>query len=127
MEGQNDFAMMKEVLSRRFARTEEALPDLVVVDGGKGQLSQAVAILEELNVQGVDVVGLAKARTEKDFKSKEVKASMERVFIPNRKNPIVLYSGTPVSNLLTHLRDEAHRFAITYHRKLRSKRTLGVT
>ncbi len=125
VEGSNDFAMMKEVLARRFAKTDEALPDLVVVDGGKGQLSQAVAILEELNVQGVDVVGLAKARTEKDFQSKEVKSSLERIFIPNRKNPISLYSGTPVSNLLTHLRDEAHRFAITYHRKVREKRILG--
>jgi excinuclease ABC subunit C len=122
--GANDFAMMKEVLNRRFSRTEEALPDLVVVDGGKGQLSQAVAILDELAVQGVGVVGLAKARVEKDFRATEVASSMERIFIPNRKNPVPLEPHTDAYKLLTHVRDEAHRFAITYHRLLRSKRSL---
>ncbi len=125
VEGSNDFATMREVLGRRFAHTEEDLPDLVVVDGGKGQLSQAVAILEELQVQGVAVVGLAKARTESDFKSSEVKSSFERIFIPNRKNPVPLLPHTAAYKLLTHIRDEAHRFAITYHRLIRSKRTLG--
>lgn len=124
VEGSNDFAMMKEVLGRRFSNTEEDLPDLVVVDGGKGQLSQAVAIFEELGVQGVGVVGLAKARTERDFKATEVHASNERVFIPNRKNPVPLHSHMPAFKLLTHVRDEAHRFAISYHRLLRSKRSL---
>jgi excinuclease ABC subunit C len=128
--GSNDFAMMREVLDRRFSHASEGgeperLPDLVVVDGGKGQLSQAVAILTELNVQGVDVVGLAKARTESDFKSAEVRSSMERVFIPNRKNPVPLLPHTGAYKLLTHVRDEAHRFAISYHRLLRSKRSLG--
>ena len=124
VEGANDFATMKEVLGRRFSNTDEALPDLVVVDGGKGQLSQAVAIMEELNIQGVGVVGLAKARTESDFKSSELKSSLERIFIPNRKNPIPLLPHTEAYKLLTHVRDEAHRFAITYHRLLRSKRSL---
>src|SRR5262249_30285037 len=64
VEGSNDFASMREVLGRRFSHAEEQNPDLVVVDGGKGQLAQAVAIMQELGVQGVDVVGLAKARTE---------------------------------------------------------------
>jgi excinuclease ABC subunit C len=122
--GSNDLAMMKEVLGRRFAKLEEALPDLVVVDGGKGQLSQATAILEELGVQGVGVVGLAKARTESDFKSKEVRSSMERIFIPGRKNPVSLLPHTEAYKLLTHVRDEAHRFAINYHRLLRSKKSL---
>lgn len=124
VEGSNDFAMMKEVLERRFSKTEEELPDLVVVDGGKGQLSQATAILEELSVQGVEVVGLAKARTERDFQAKEVKSSSERIFIPNRKNPVPLLPHSSAFKLLTHIRDEAHRFAITYHRVLRSKRSL---
>ncbi|MEO5969075.1 MAG: excinuclease ABC subunit UvrC [Bdellovibrionia bacterium] len=124
VEGSNDFAMMKEVLDRRFSRTEEELPDLVVVDGGKGQLSQAVAILDELSVQGVGVVGLAKARVQSDFKATEVKSSFERIFIPNRKNPVSLLPHTRAYKLLTHVRDEAHRFAVTYHRVLRSKRTL---
>lgn len=124
VEGSNDFAMMREVLGRRFSHADEALPDLVVVDGGKGQLSQATAILEELNVQGVAVVGLAKARTERDFQAVEVKSSMERIFIPGRKNPVPLLPHTAAYKLLTHVRDEAHRFAINYHRNLRSKRSL---
>src|SRR5262249_51530285 len=124
VEGSNDFAMMKEVLDRRFSNAEEALPDLVVVDGGKGQLSQAVAILDELGVQGVGAVGLAKARTESDFKSSEVKSSMERIFIPGRKNPVALLPHTGAYKLLVHVRDEAHRFAVSYHRLLRSKRSL---
>ncbi|MCM2324653.1 MAG: excinuclease ABC subunit UvrC, partial [Oligoflexia bacterium] len=124
VEGANDFAMMKEVLGRRFSHADEALPDLVVVDGGKGQLSQAVAILEELQVQGVSVVGLAKARVESDFQSSEVKSSRERIFIPNRKNPVPLLPHTGAYKLLTHVRDEAHRFAIGYHRLLRDKRSL---
>ncbi len=128
VEGANDFASMKEVLGRRFAtrndREMEELPDLVVVDGGKGQLAQAVAILEELQIQGVSVVGLAKARTESDFRSKEVKSSFERIFIPNRKNSIPLLPHSHAYKLLTHIRDEAHRFAITYHRQLRQKKSL---
>ncbi len=123
VEGANDFASMREVLGRRFSN-DESLPDLVVVDGGKGQLAQAVAILTELNVQGVGVVGLAKARTESDFRSSEVKSSHERIFIPNRKNPIPLLPHMGAYKLLTHIRDEAHRFAITYHRLLRSKKSL---
>ncbi len=123
VEGSNDFAMMKEVLGRRFARSEEDLPDLVVVDGGKGQLSQAVAVLDELSVQGIGVVGLAKARVEGNFQAVEVKSSFERIFIPNRKNPVSLYPTTAAFKLLTHVRDEAHRFAVSYHRLLRSKRT----
>lgn len=124
VEGSNDFAMMKEVLGRRFMNDPDT-PDLVVVDGGKGQLSQATAILEELGVQGVGVVGLAKARTESNFRATEVKSSMERIFIPGRKNPVNLLPHTSAYKLLTHVRDEAHRFAISYHRKIRDKRSIG--
>lgn len=124
VEGSNDFAMMKEVLGRRFQNREDPFPDLVVVDGGKGQLAQAVAILEELQVQGVFVAGLAKARTERNFRSPEVKGSDERVFIPGRKNPVPLYPTSGAYRLLTHVRDEAHRFAVSYHRHLRDKRSL---
>lgn len=124
VEGSNDFASMKEVLGRRFSN-DESLPDLVVVDGGKGQLSQAVAIMDELGVQGVNVVGLAKARTERDFQASEVKSSHERIFIPNRKNPVPLLPHTGAYKLLVHVRDEAHRFAITYHRQVRHKRSLS--
>ena len=128
VEGADDFATMREVLGRRVAalgREGDELPDLVVVDGGKGQLSQAVAILEELQIQGVAVVGLAKARTESDFRAKEVKSSLERIFIPGRKNPVNLLPHMPAYKLLTHVRDEAHRFAIAYHRSVRDKRVLG--
>ena len=125
VEGANDFAMMKEVLSRRFAHKEEELPDLVVVDGGKGQLAQATAIMDELSVQGVSVVGLAKARTERDFQATEVKSSMERIFIPGRKNPVPLLPHTDAYKLLVHVRDEAHRFAVSYHRVVRSKRAFA--
>jgi excinuclease ABC subunit C len=126
--GANDFASMKEIFERRFSKMDQDAgnekPDLVVVDGGKGQLAQAEAIFKEYDIQGVDLVGLAKARTESDFRSKNVESSMERIFIPNRVNPIPLYPHTKAYKLLTHIRDEAHRFAITYHRSLRDKRSL---
>jgi excinuclease ABC subunit C len=121
--GQNDFAMMKEVLERRLTGSE-ALPDLIVVDGGRGQLAQAVAILGELGL-AVPVVGLAKARTEKDFQSSVVESSAERIFIPGRVNPIPLAAHTPAYRLLVHARDEAHRFAIQYHRLQRDRARQG--
>jgi excinuclease ABC subunit C len=132
--GADDFATMKEVLGRRFAPKavkegddgkSDELPDLVVVDGGKGQLAQATAIFEELGIQGVEVVGRAKARVESDFQSKELKASAERIFIPGRKNPVPLSPSSGAYKLLTHVRDEAHRFAISYHRVVRDKRSMG--
>ncbi len=126
--GQNDFASMSEVFDRRFSKmdleTGNEKPDLVVVDGGKGQLSQAKAIFDELGIQGVDLVGLAKARTEQNFRSKEVESSQERIFIPNRVNPIPLYPNSKAYRLLTHIRDEAHRFAITFHRQRRDKKSM---
>jgi excinuclease ABC subunit C len=125
VEGANDFATMREILGRRFGKSDDPFPDLVVVDGGKGQLSQALAIFEELGIKDVALVGLAKARTESDFQAKEVKSSFERIFIPGRMNPIPLKPHMKSYQLLTHIRDEAHRFAITYHRKIRDKRSLG--
>jgi len=127
--GANDFASMREIFDRRFSKMDlqagDERPDLVVVDGGKGQLGQAKAILDELNIQGVDLVGLAKARTERNFQAKEIESSMERIFIPNRVNPIPLYPNTRAYRLLTHIRDEAHRFAITFHRLRRDKKSMG--
>lgn len=126
VEGQDDFAMMREVLARRLAKAaEDPLPDLLLVDGGKGQLSQAIAILGELGAETVELASLAKARTESNFRDTEVKSSMERIFLPNRKNPVMLGPHTEAYRLLVHVRDEAHRFAITYHRLLRDKRSLG--
>ncbi len=127
--GADDFKSMREVFERRFSKmdvgTGNEKPDLVVVDGGKGQLAQAQAIFNELEIQGVNLVGLAKARTESNFRSKEVESSMERIFIPNRVNPVPLYPHTKAYKILTHIRDEAHRFAITFHRSLRDKKSMN--
>jgi excinuclease ABC subunit C len=112
--GQDDFAMMNQVLRRRFERhtgaggaydeSFAALPDLVVVDGGKGQLSAARAALRAAGV-GVELVSLAKQR--------------EQVFVPGRREPLPLAADDPGSLLLQRIRDEAHRFAVTYHRQRR--------
>lgn len=124
VEGPNDFASMYEVLSRRFKHSEWDEPQLIVVDGGKGQLSQAVKILKELGKTHIPVAGLAKARVARDFQSAVVEQSEERVFIPGRQNPIFFRANADGLNILVNIRDEAHRFAITYHRKLREERTL---
>ncbi len=125
--GADDFAMMYEVLSRRYRRAleEKDLPDLLMVDGGKGQLGVAVAVLKELGLTEVDVISLAKMRTEREPTSEEVRHSDERVFLPGRKNPVILRQNSTALFLLQRVRDEAHRFAITYHRELRRKERLS--
>jgi len=127
VEGADDFAMMYEVLTRRYRRAlaEHDLPDLLMVDGGKGQLGVAVEVFRELGITEVDTIGLAKMRTERDPFGEEVSHSAERVFLPGRKNPIVLKPNSTALFLLQQVRDEAHRFAITYHRLLRAKEQLG--
>jgi len=124
--GGDDFAMMHEVLKRRFARglSEGGLPDLVVVDGGKGQLAMALAAMRELGVKEVDAAGLAKERVKRSARSPEIERTEERVFLPGQSNPIILRRNSNVLFLLQRVRDEAHRFAITYHKKLRSRATL---
>jgi excinuclease ABC subunit C len=118
VKGANDYASHQEVLRRRFrrARTGEEgseeelrwqLPDLVVIDGGKGQLSAAKEVLDELGYHDLPVVGLAKER--------------EEIFLPERDEPVLLPTTSPALYLMQRLRDEAHRFAITYHRALRAK------
>jgi excinuclease ABC subunit C len=122
----DDFAMMHEVLKRRLSRglEENDLPDLVVVDGGKGQLGMAMAAMHQLGVNQIDVIGLAKMRVERAMRSSEVKRSEERVFVPGQSNPIILKRNAAALHLLQQVRDEAHRFAISYHRILRSRSTL---
>lgn len=122
--GVDDFASMYEVLKRRFLHDEYDDPQLLVVDGGKGQLSQAVKILKELNKTHIPVVGLAKARTQSGFQDQEVSATEERFYLPGRANPVVFKSNSEAFQILTGIRDEAHRFAITYHRKLREQTSL---
>lgn len=124
VQGINDFASMYEVLSRRFKHTEYEDPQLIVIDGGKGQLTQAVKILSEIGRQDLPVVGLAKARTESDFQKQEVESTEERFFLPGRQNPVVFKGNSEALHILTGIRDEAHRFAITYHRKLRENTSL---
>jgi excinuclease ABC subunit C len=116
VEGQNDFASMQEVIRRRFKRAalEESteswrtLPDLVIVDGGKGQLSAAVAVLIDLGVD-VPISGLAKEN--------------EELFLPGQPRPIILPRDSQALYLIQRVRDEAHRFAVSFHRKKRSKTT----
>ncbi|HEX2049907.1 MAG TPA: excinuclease ABC subunit UvrC [Actinomycetota bacterium] len=118
--GPDDVAMMGEVIRRRFARAAEERdasdgrarrfayqPNLVVIDGGKGQLRRAAEVIDELGVDGVTVVSLAKR--------------MEEVFVPGRPDPIVIPRGADALYLLQHIRDEAHRFALAYHRLRRGR------
>lgn len=119
--GQDDYGAMREVLYRRYKRGKEEnnLPDLLIIDGGKGHLNVALKVLAELNIVTINVIGLAKeeGRHDKGMTS-------EMVFLPNVKDPILLKKTSPVLFLLQQIRDEAHRTAITFHRKRRSKRTL---
>jgi len=114
VEGPDDFASMKEVLSRRYKRVmdeKHQIPDLIVVDGGKGQLSSAVEALKEIGFYGeCEIIGLAKR--------------LEEVFVPNRSNAIMIPKKSSALKLLQKVRDEAHRFAINFHRQKRSKRTI---
>jgi excinuclease ABC subunit C len=117
LDGQDDFGAMREVISRRFSRLAAdvgsaewnesfaATPNLVVIDGGKGQLSAALAAMQELELPRVAVISLAKR--------------IEEVFVPGRSEPILLPRESPALQLLQRIRDEAHRFAITFHRQRR--------
>ena len=122
VEGQDDFAMMREVLLRRFKRAieENDLPNLVMIDGGKGQLGVATTVFKDLGIEDLEAVGIAKSRALDSGGH-----SPERFFLPGRKDPIILPQNSPVVLFLARIRDEAHRFAITYHRKRRGKATLG--
>ncbi|MDH4163248.1 MAG: excinuclease ABC subunit UvrC [Nitrospirota bacterium] len=121
--GQDDFASMAEVVRRRYLRAKEEghLPDLILIDGGKGQLNKALDVLKELEVQEPDVLGLAKARSGEDGSRRE----FERVFLPGVEEPVILDPASAVTHLVARVRDEAHRFAIEYHRKLRAQRAIA--
>lgn len=106
----DDFKSMQEVVYRRYKDYED-LPDLVVIDGGKGQLSSALAVMQGLGLDDVPVVGLAKRE--------------EELFLPHQAESLLLDREGAALHLIQRLRDEAHRFAITFHRKLRSKRNLS--
>jgi excinuclease ABC subunit C len=122
VEGTDDFGMMREVLMRRYTRAiaEDDLPSMVLIDGGKGQLNVARAVFSDLGIEDLDLASIAKSRVQEGGGH-----SPERFFVPGRANPIILPQNSPVVHLLARVRDEAHRFAITYHRKRRTKATIG--
>lgn len=124
----DDFLSMREVIYRRFKKiaegnlTEEesnnngdesfgSKPDLIIIDGGKGQLSSAVKVLEDLQIKDQNIIGLAKR--------------LEKIFFPNESIPHNIPKTSSGLRLLQRVRDEAHRFAVTYHRSLRDKRTFS--
>jgi excinuclease ABC subunit C len=124
---QDDFQSMFEVLTRRAKASMDGsfpMPDLLVIDGGKGQLSMAVQALQDLGMHDQEIVSLAKSRVEGTDDNDAPQYSAERVFVPGHKEPIVLKQNSDEMYLLTRIRDEAHRVAITYHRDLRKKETL---
>jgi excinuclease ABC subunit C len=109
----NDFASMKEVVNRRYWRLlkeQKSLPDLIIIDGGRGQLNAALEALKELEIFEQDIIGLAKKQ--------------EEIYLPDKSKPILLSRRSPALHLLQHARNEAHRFAVTFHRKKRAKRVL---
>ena len=106
--GPNDLAMMEELLTRRLKMVDrDPEPDLIVIDGGKGQLGMACGVLDKLDLAHIPIIGLAK--------------EFEEIYVPNTKRPIIIPKNNKALHLLQQVRDESHRFAITYHRKLRSK------
>ncbi|MCX8104907.1 MAG: excinuclease ABC subunit UvrC [Ignavibacterium album] len=114
VDGPDDFASMREVIERRYSKllTEnETFPDLIMVDGGKGQLSSAVEVLNKLGIKNYNIIGLAKR--------------LEEVFFPGKSEPETIAKTSSGLKLLQQIRDEAHRFAITFHRQRRSKRIIS--
>ncbi len=123
VEGANDFASMHEVVKRRYGGTLATkagkalpVPDLVLIDGGAGQLSAAMEAMADVGLSRISICGLAKAKGEKD----------ERIFLPGQKFPILLPVKSPATRLVQTIRDEAHRFAITFHRKLRGEAMISI-
>ena len=121
VEGADDYGMMYEVLRRRYGKKEN-LPDLLMIDGGKGQLGVALSVFRDCGIEGVDVIGLAKERREAHPLPGMADRSQERVYLPGRRDPVYPARRPPVLHLLQRIRDEAHRFAVSYHRTLRQKR-----
>jgi len=112
----DDYGMMHEVLKRRLSRgmAENDLPDLIVIDGGKGHLQVALRVMDELQLKGVDAIALAKGERGKE-------GEQDKIFLPHRKNPVILSPGSPLLSLLQRIRDESHRFALSYHHILKRR------
>jgi excinuclease ABC subunit C len=126
IEGADDYGMMYEVLLRRYRKVlqEKDLPDLVLLDGGKGQLSVGQEVFKELQIKNVDLIGLAKEKTIGGLRSSGFRKTEEKIFHPQFKEPLGLEKHSTLLRFLDQIRDEAHRFAITYHKKLRGNETV---
>jgi excinuclease ABC subunit C len=129
VQGPDDYATMAEILERRVrrarkadAKPEDALPDLIVVDGGKGQVSVVLAVLSDLGCHDLPIIGLAKPRVEH---ARGERHAVDKVVVPGIKDPQRLRSNDPALLLLQALRDESHRTAVNYHRRVRRKARLG--
>ncbi len=126
IEGADDTGMMYEVLLRRYQKAIERndLPDMVLLDGGRGQLNVAQEVFKELKIEEVDLISLAKGRAVEGSRRSRLGKTEEKVFHPQYKEPFILGRHSPTLHLLDRIRDEAHRFAITYHKKARGRETL---
>jgi excinuclease ABC subunit C len=126
IEGADDYGMMYEILLRRYQKAvgENDLPDLVLLDGGRGQLNVAQEVFKELKIKEVDLISLAKERAIEGSRLSRLRKTEEKVFHPQYKEPFILGKHSPLLHLLDRIRDEAHRFAITYHKKVRSRETI---
>jgi excinuclease ABC subunit C len=122
--GSDDYGMMKEVLLRRFRKGDD-LPDLVLVDGGRGQLNVARQVFEELKIREVELLSLAKERNREESGPHEPEKTEEKIFRPDSPEPILLDRSPAVLTFLDRVRDEAHRFAVAYHQKVRGKEAMG--
>ena len=121
VKGIDDYAMLREVMTRRYSRLlkENApLPNLILIDGGKGHLNAGHDVLQSLNLMDrLDLVCIAKGKFRNNLVTDEV-------YLPQQKKPVLFHENSPSRFLMQRIRDEAHRFAISYHRKLRGKKTL---
>ncbi len=120
----DDYAMMYEILQRRYSKLSdpEDKPDLLIIDGGKGHLNVALAVLRELHLQDISAIALAK---ERDMSPPQKKGKGgDKIYLSNVKDPLILSAHSAVYHFLQKIRDEAHRFAINYHKKLRGKKGL---
>ena len=117
----DDFKALREVLERRLLRGGGEKPDLILIDGGRGQLHAVWKTLKKLNLTDVPLAALAKDRVKKKLSGLNPKSSGERFYLPGRKNPAAFSSSSKGFHILLHLRDEAHRFALRFHRQKRDK------
>lgn len=122
--GMDDYSMMREVVRRRYKRSVEErrrLPDLIIIDGGKGHLSVALDELKKFGLDDIAVIGIAKPARLR-AKSGQTGGEPEKIYVKDKKDPVLLPKESKALHLLERVRDEAHRFAISYHKKLMSKR-----